>query len=145
MVGRVGKLDEGSPKVWISSYKINKYQGYNVVVQSLSHVRLFPTPWTAAHKAVLSFIIARSFLRFMSIESVMPSKHLILCCPTVLFLQSFPASGFFSSGLALYIKWPVYWNFSLSVSPSNKYSGLISFRISWFDHLAIHGILKSLL
>ena len=114
-----------------------------MVVQSLSHVQLFPTPWTAAHPTLLSFTIAGSFLKFMSVESVMPSKHLIVCCHTLLSLQSFPASGFFSSGLALCIKWPLYWSFSLSISPSNKYSGLISFRTSWFDRLAIHGILKS--
>ena len=92
----------------------------------------------------LSFIISRSLLKFMSIESVMPSNHLILCHPLLLLPSVFPSIRVFSSKSALCIRWPKYWNFSFSISPSNEYLGLISFRIDWFDLLAIQGILKSL-
>ena len=113
-------------------------------VQSLSRVQLFEAPWTAACQASLSITNSWSLLRFMSIELVMPSNHLILCCPLFLCLQSFPASGS-SPELALLIRWPKYWSFSSIINPSNEYSGLISFRIDWFDLLAIQGALKSLL
>ena len=115
------------------------------VVQSLSHVRLFVTPLTAAHQASLSFNISQSSFKRMSIESVMPSNHLILCRPLLLLPSIFPSIRVFSSESILWIRWPEYWSFSFSISPSNEYSGLISFRIDWFDLLAIQGILKNLL
>ena len=114
-------------------------------VQSLSRVRLFVTPWIAAHQASLSITKSRSSLRLMSIESVMPSNHLILCCPLLLVPSIFPSIRFFSSESALHIRWPKYWSFSYSINPSNEYSGLISFRIDWFDLLTVQGTLKSLL
>ena len=107
---------------------------YVVVVQLLSHIWLFATPWTAAHQVSLSPTISQSLLRFMSIESVMLSNHLILCCPLLL-PSIFPSIRVFSNELALYIRWPKYWSFSLSISPCKKYSGLIFFRTHWFDHL----------
>ena len=108
-----------------------------VAVQSLSRVWLFAIPWTAAHQASLSFTISQSLLRLMSIESVMPSNHLILCCPLLLLPSIFPSIRVFSSESALHIRWPKYWSFS--ISPSDEYSGLISFRINWFDLLAVQG------
>ena len=113
------------------------------VVQWLSCVQLFATPWTAARQAFLSFTIFWSLLKLMSTESVMPSNYLILCHPLLLLPSIFPSVRVFSSESALHIRWPKYW--SLSISPSNEYSGLISFRIDWFDVLAVHGTLKSLL
>ena len=113
-----------------------------VAVQLLSHVQLFGTPWTAACQAPLSFSISWSLLKFMSIESVMLSNHLILCCFLLLLPSTFPASGSFSNESALHIRWPKYWNFG--ICPSNEYSGLISFRINWSDHLAVQGTLRSL-
>ena len=113
-------------------------------VQSLSHVRLSATPWTAARQPSLSFTISRSLLKLMSIESVMPSNHLILCCPLLL-PSIFPSIKVFSSESDFCIRWPKYWSFSFSISPSFEYSGLISFRIDWFDLLAVQGTLKSLL
>jgi len=101
------------------------------------------TPWTAACQASLSFIISQSLLKLMSIESVMPSNHLILCCPLLLLPSIFPSIRVFSNELALLIRWLEYWSFS--ISPSNEYSGLIPFRIEWFDLLAVQGTLKSLL
>ena len=117
-----------------------------VVIQLLSHVQPFVTPWTPACQASLPFTISQSLLRLMSIESVVPSNHLTLHHP-ILFLPSvFPSIRVFSNKLALCIRWPKYWSFSLSdISPSNQYSGLISFRIDWFDFLAVQGTLKSLL
>ena len=115
-----------------------------VVFQSLSCVRLFVTPWTAACQASLSFTISQSLLRFMSIQSVMLSNHLILCHPLLL-PSIFPSIRVFSNESALHIRWPKHWSFSFSVSPSNEYSGLISFRIDWFDLLSGQGTLKSLL
>ena len=103
------------------------------------------TPWTAAHQASLSFTISQSLLQLMSIESVITFNHLILCHPLFLLPSIFPSIRVFSSELALYISWPKYWSFSFSISPSNEESGLISFRIDWFDLLAVQGILKSLL
>ena len=111
----------------------------DVVVQSLSHVQLFTTPWTAACQASLSFTISWSLLKLMSIESVMPSHPLLpLLLPSI-----FPSIRVFSNELPLRIQWPKYWSFS--ISHSNEYSGLISFRIDWFDLLAVQGTLKSLL
>ena len=115
-----------------------------VVAPSLSRVRPFVTPWTAAHQASLSITISWRFLKLMSIESVMPSNHLVLCRPLLLLLSIFPSIRVFSSELALHIRWPKYWSFSFNISPSNEYSGLISFRIEWFD-LAAQGTFKSLL
>ena len=111
-------------------------------VQSFSHVRLFVTPWTAARQASLSFTSSRSLLKPMSIESVMPSNHLILCHPLLLPPLIFPSIRVFSNESVLRIRWPKYWSFS--ISPSSEYSGLISFRIDWFDLLAVQGTLKSL-
>ena len=103
------------------------------------------TPWTAACQASLSITNSHSLLKLMSIESVMPSNHLILCCPFLLLPSIFSSIRVFSNQLALRIRWPKYWSFSFSISPSNKYSGLISFTIDWFDLLAVQGTLKSLL
>ena len=114
-------------------------------VQLLSHVQLFATPWTAAHQASLSITNSQSLLKLMSIELVMPSNHLILCCPFLLPPSIFPSIRVFSNESVLCIRWPKYWSFSFSISPSNEYSGLISFRIGWFDLLAIQGTLKNLL
>ena len=103
------------------------------------------TPWTAALWTSLSFTVSQSLLKLMSIELVMPSNHLILCCPLLLLPSIFPSIRVFSNELALHIRWPKYWSFSFSNSPSNECSGLISFRIDWFDLLAVQGTLKSLL
>ena len=112
-------------------------------VQSLSHVWLFATPWTAASQASLSITSSLSLPKLMPIASVMPSNHLILC-HLLLFLPSiFPSLKVFSSESALCIRWPEYWSFSFSISPSNEYSGLISFRIDWFELLAVQGTRES--
>ena len=116
-------------------------------VQSLSHVRLFVTPWTAALHASLSITNSRSLLKLMCIESMMPSNHLILCRPLLLLLSIFPSIRVFPNESVLHIRWPKYWifSFSFNISPSNEYSVLISFRMDWLDLLAVQGILKSLL
>ena len=114
-------------------------------VQPLSRVRLFATPWTAARQGSLSIANSRSLLKLMSIESVMPSNHLILCHPLLLPPSIFPSIRVFSSEAALGIRWPKYWSFSFSISPSNEYSGLVSFRMDWLALLAVQGTLKSLL
>ena len=114
-----------------------------VVIQSLSHVRLFAIPWTAAHQASLSFTVSRSLLKLMLIDLVKPSNHLILCHPLLILPSILPSIGVFPNDLALGIRWPKYWSFSFSLSPSNEYSGLISFRVDWFDLLAVQGTLKS--
>ena len=114
-------------------------------VQSLSRVRLFAAPWTAARHASLSITNSRSWLKFMPIESVMPSNHLILCRPPLLPPSIFPSMRVFSNEPALLIRWPKYWSFSFNISPSNEHSGLISFRMDWLDLLAVQGTLKSLL
>ena len=103
------------------------------------------TPWTAAHQASLSFAISQSLLKLMSIESVMPSNHVILCRPLLLLPSVFPSIRVFSNESVLHIRWPKDWSFSFSISPSNKYSGLISFRMDWLDLLTVQGTLKSLL
>ena len=113
--------------------------------QSPGCVQLFATPWTAAHQASLSFTVSWSFLKFMSIESVMPSNHLVPCHPLLLPPSILPSIRVFSSELVLHIMWPKSWSFSFSISPSNNSSGLISFRMDWFDLLAIQGTLKNLL
>ena len=111
---------------------------------SRCHVPLFVTSWTTARQAPLSFTISRSLRKFMSIESVMLSNHLILCC-LLLLLSIFPSTRVFSNETVLHIGWPKYWSFSFSNSPSSEYSELISFRIDWFDLLAVQGTLKSLI
>ena len=119
-------------------------KGNSIVVQSLGRVRLFATPGTAAHQPSLSFTISQSWLRFMSIESVMPSNHLILCHPLFLPPSIFSSIRVFSSESVLHIRWPKYWSFSFNISPSNEHPGLI-FRMDWLDILAVQGTLKSLL
>ena len=113
-------------------------------VQSLSYVRLFATPRTASHQASLSITTSWSLLRLMSIESVMPSSHLIFYHPLLLPPSFFPSSRVFSNESVLHIRWPKYWSFSFSISPSNEYSELISFRMDWFDLHAVQGTLRSL-
>ena len=113
-------------------------------VQLLSHVQLFVTPWTAECHASLCINNSWSLLKLMSIESMMPSNHLILSCPLLLPPSIFPSIRVFSNESVLRIMWPKYWSFSFSISPSNEYSGLISFRIDWLDLLAVQGTLKSL-
>ena len=112
-------------------------------VQSLSRVQLFATPWTAAHQASLSITNSQSLPKLMSIESVMPSKHLILCCPLLLLPSIYPNIRVFSNESVLCIRWPKYWSFGFNISPSNEHSGLISFRMDWLDLPAVQGALKS--
>ena len=116
-----------------------------VVVQTLSYVCVFVTPWTAARQASLSFTSSQSLLKLMSIESVMPSNHFILCHPFLLLLSIFPSIRVFPNESALFIRRPEYWSFSFSISSSHEYSGWISFRIDCFDLLAVQRTLKSLL
>ena len=118
---------------------------YVVVIVQLLGVSDSVTPWTAVCQTFLSFTVSRSLLRLTSIESVMPSNHLILCHPLLLLPSVFPSIRVFSNELALHIRWPKYWSFSFSISPSNEYSGLISCRIDWFDLLSVQRTLKSLL
>ena len=115
------------------------------VVQLLSHVQLFATPWAAVPQASLSFPISWSFLKNMSIQSVMPSNNLIFYNLLLLLPSIFPSMSVFFNELALHIRWPKHWSFSFSISASNEYSGFISLRIDWFDLLAVQGTLKSLL
>ena len=114
-------------------------------VQLLSRVQLFANPWTAARQASLSITNSRSLLKLMSIQMVMPSYQLILCRPLLLLPSIFPSIRFFSNESVLCIRWPKYWSFNLNISPSNVYSGLISFRMDWLDLLEIQGTLKSVL
>ena len=118
---------------------------YQFISQSLSRVQLFADPWTAAHQASLSITNSQSLLKLMFIELVMPSSHLTLCCPLLLPPSIFPSIRVFSNESVLCIRWPNYWSFSFSISPSNEYSRLISFRMAWLDLLAVQGTLKSLL
>ena len=115
------------------------------LVQLLSHVQLFVTPWTAARQASLSITNSWSLPNLMSIVLVMPSNHLILCCPLLLLPSIFPNIGVFSSQSALHIRWPKYWSFSFNISPFNEHPRLISFRMDWLDLLEVQGTLKSLL
>ena len=117
----------------------------NGSVQLLSHVQLFATPWTETCQASLFITKSQSLLKLMSIESVMPSNHFILCCPLLLLPSIFPSIRVFSKESVLRIRWPKYWSFIFSISPSNEYSALISFRIIWFDLFAVQGTLKGLL
>ena len=114
-------------------------------VQSLITVQHFATPWIAAHQASLSITYSRTLLKLMSIEFFMPSNHLILCRPLLLLPSDFPSIRVFSNKSVLRVRWPKYWSFNYNISPSNEYSGLISFRIYWFELLAVQGTLKSLL
>ena len=114
-------------------------------VHSLSRVRLFATPWIAARQASLSIINSRSSLKLTSIESVMPSSHLILCCPLLPLPPILPSIRVFSNESTLCMRWPKYWSFSFSIIPSREHPGLISFRMDWLDLLAVQGTLKSLL
>ena len=127
-----------------------RYLNYNPMfsvqsVQSLSRVQLFVTPWIAAHQASWSITNSWTLLKPMSIESVMPSSHLILCCPLQLLPPIPPSIRVFSNESILCMRWPKYWSFSCSISPSNEHLGLISFRMDWLDLLAVQGTLKSLL
>ena len=115
------------------------------VVQSCRHVQLFVTPWTAAYQASLTFTISQSLLKLMSIESVMLSNYPIICHPLPLLPSIFPSIRVFSNELSLRLRQPTYWSFSFNISSSNEYTGLVSFRIDWFDFLAVQGTLKSLL
>ena len=122
----------------------DKYCNYFVSsVQSLRHVWLYATAWTAALQAYLPITNSQSLLKLMSIESVMPSNHLILCHPLLLLLSVFPSIRVFSKESVLCLRWPKYWSFSFTISPSNEYPGLISFRMDWLDLLAVQGTLKS--
>ena len=116
-----------------------------VVVQLLNWVQLFATPWTAACQASLSFTVYQSLLKFMPLELMMPSSHLILCHPLLLLPSIFPSIRAFANESVLHIRWPKIWSFSFSISPSNEYSGLISFSMDWLDLLVAQGTLKSLL
>ena len=129
---------------WYRKKPLLRYSEFSSV-QSLSHVQLFATPWTAAHQASLSLTNSQSPPKPMSIESVMPSNHLIFCHPLLLLPSIFPSIRVFSNESALLIRWPKYWSFSFSISPSNEHPGLISFRMDWLDFLAVPGTLKSLL
>ena len=135
------RLDEAEAGIMIAERSINKLRYSNLLatqfslVQLLSHVLLFVTPWTAAHQASLSITNPQSLLKLMSIESVMPSNHLILCHPLLLLPSIFPSIRVFTNESALRIRWPKYWSFSFNISPSNQYSGLISFRIDQLDLL----------
>ena len=122
-----------------------KTQHSFVVVQPLSHVRLSATSWTLACQDPLSSTVSQKLLKFMSIESVMLSSHLIFCRPIFLLSSIFPSIRIFSNELTLCIRWPNYWSFSFSIRPFNEYSGLISFRMDWFDLLAVQETLRSLL
>ena len=133
-------------KFWVflsSQFHWNYFNKFSSV-QSLSHVRLFVTPWTAACQASLSITNSRSLLKLMSIESVMPSNHLILCHPLLLLPSIFPSIRVFSNESPLHMRWPKYWSFSFNISPSNEHPGLTSFRMDWLDFLAVQGTLKSL-
>ena len=127
----------------LSLRRTHEDKSYQCSVQSLSCVRFFVTPWTAAHQASLSITNSQSLLKHMSIELVMPSNHLILCHPFLLPPSIFPSIRVFSNESALHIRWPKYWSFSFIICPFNKYSGLISFRMDWLDLLAVQGTLKS--
>ena len=135
----------GTLYVGMSPFSVHLKLSQHYVVQLLGHVWLFATPWTTVSQPSLSFIISQSLLKLMSIESLMPSNHLILRCPLLLLISIFPSIMVFSNKLALLTRWPKYWSFSFSISPSNEYSGLISFRIDWFDLLVAQGTLESLL
>ena len=137
----VGRSDDENPG-WERRARAPHLVQFNSVA---SHVQLFVTPWTAARQASLSITNSQSLLKLMSIESMMPSNHLIPCHPPLLLPSIFPSIRVFSNESPLCIRWPKYWSFSYNISPSNEYSGLISFRTDWWDLLEVQGILKSLL
>ena len=117
-----------------------------VQIVLLSHSVMYNfNPWTAAHQAPLSFTVSQGLCKLMSVESVMPSNHLVLSCPLLLLPSIFPSIRVFSNESVLHIRWPKYWSFSFKISPSNEHPGLISFRMNWLDLLAVQGTLKSLL
>ena len=128
----------------VSNYTLSFSLSYSSV-QSLSHVQLFATPWTVACQAYLRITNSWNLLKLMSIKSVMPSNHLILCRPLLFPPSVFPSIRVFSNESVLHSRWPKYWSFNFNISPSNEYSGLISFRMDWLDLLAVQGTLKSLL
>ena len=134
---QVGKIRSNNDKIWFSIQFSS--------VQSLSHVRLFATPWTAACQGSQSITNSWSLLKLISIESVMPSNHFILCHPLFLLPSIFLSIRVFPKESVLHIRWTKYWSFSCSISPSSEYPGLISFRMDWLDLLAVQGTLKSLL
>ena len=136
-------MEVSQKKLKIAYHQFNSVQ-FSCSVQFI-YVRLFVTAWNAACQASLSIGNSRSLLKLMSIESVMPSNYLILCCPLLLPLSIFPSIRIFSNESVLLIRWPKYWSFSFSISPSNEYSELISFRMDWLDLLAVQGTLKSIL
>ena len=127
----------GHPRRWQTNVLEHHLRVWIVLVQLLSCVGVFATPWTTAQQASLSFTISRSLLKLMSTESVMPSNHFVLCWPLLLLPSIFSSIWVFSNEAAFYIRWPKYWSFNFRISPSNEYSGLISFRIDWFDLLAV--------
>ena len=133
------------PDAWFHICRFSQPRLYCFLVQLLRRVRLFVTPWMAAYQASPSITNSWSLLKLMSIESEMLSNHLILCRPLFLLPSVFPSIRVFSNESALHIRWPKYWSFSFSISRSNEYSGLISFRIDWFGLLAVQGTLKGLL
>ena len=126
-----------------TSEKKTERQNYSSSVQSLSRVWLFVTQWTASHQASLSITNSWNLLKLMSIESVIPSKYLILCCLLYLLPSIFPSIWVFSNESVIHIRWPKYWSFSFNISPSNENSGLITFRIDWLDLLAVQGTQES--
>ena len=136
---RLSVSDYISP-VWPQQYSHSTCTSQTV--QSLTHVRLFATPWTVALQASLSITNSRSLLKLMSIELEMPSNHLILCRPLFLLPSIFPSIRVFSNESVRCIRWPKYWSFSFSISPSNEYSGLLYFRMDWLDLLAVQGTLR---
>ena len=141
-----GKKQSIRSFAWRSPYITCKKKTVQFIsVQLLSHVRLFATPWTAARQASLSITNSQRLPKLMSIESVMPSKHFILCRPLLLLPSIFPSATVFSNESAHRIRWPKYWSFSFNICPSNEHPELISFRMDWVDLLAVQGTLKSLL
>ena len=139
----ISRIFPSSGNFWNLYYRHGEVRWFSSV-QLLSHVRLFSTPWITAHQASLSSTNFRSLLKLMPIESAMPSSHLILCHPLLL-PSIFPTIRVFSNESVLCMRWPKYWSFSFSISPSNGHPGLISFRMDWLDLLAVQGTLKSLL
>ena len=143
----VGRCQKHDVELNIFRVVLTSWYHYKIFssVQSVSHVQLFVTPWIAAHQASLSITSSQSLLKFMSIELVMPSSHLILCRPLLLLPPVPPSIRVFSNESTFCMRWPKYWSFSFSISPSNEHPGLISFRIDCLDLLAVQGTLKSLL
>ena len=135
----------GALESWRIWFTTNGLWPWFSLIKSLSPVQLFSTPWTTASQVSMLITNLQSLLKLMPIVSMMPSNHLILCCPLLLPPSIFPSIRVFSNESVLHIRWPKYWSFSFSISPSNEYSGLISFRIDWLELLAVQGTLKSLL